>query len=77
MMVGSTRILALGSGCLAALGWGFTGILIKLMPQFTTLEILAIRLVVALLVMVPVLLVSPGLRSSVQTLIVKPTVIVF
>lgn len=76
MMVGSTRILALGSGCLAALGWGFTGILIKLMPQFTTLEILAIRLVVALLVMVPVLLVSRALRSSVHTLIVKPTVIV-
>lgn len=74
-MFGSTRVLAIGSGCFAALGWGFTGILIKLMPQFTILEILSIRLVVAWLVLLPAFLMRRSFRSTLRTLIEKPIVI--
>lgn len=60
--------VALGSGCLAALGWGLTGTFIKLLPEFTTLEVLSLRLVVALLAILPVLVLSPSLRSQSLTL---------
>jgi drug/metabolite transporter, DME family len=74
-MVASTRTLALGSGCFAALGWGFTGILVKLMPEFTTLEILCVRLAVAFFVMLPAVLISRSLRSTLRILIGKPSVL--
>ncbi|MBE9181601.1 DMT family transporter [Oculatella sp. LEGE 06141] len=75
-MPDSTRTLALTSGCFAALGWGLTGILIKLMPQFTTLEVLSIRLVVAFLVMFPIFLLRRSLRSDLCLLMGKPLALV-
>jgi drug/metabolite transporter, DME family len=74
-MSNSIRPVALISGGFAALGWGLTGTFIKLMPQFTTLEILSIRLVVAVLVTVPIVLLYRPLRSDLRTLIGKPTTI--
>lgn len=73
-MLGSTRFFALGSGCFAALGWAFTGILIKQLPQFTTLEVLSMRLLVAFAVMLPAVLLWRSLRSTLRALIGKPTV---
>ncbi|WP_040695263.1 DMT family transporter [Nodosilinea nodulosa] len=63
-----SRTSALLSGCLAALGWGLTGTFIKLMPGFSTLEVLAIRLLVALLITLPVLAINASLRTQVFAL---------
>ena len=71
-MASSTRTSALISGCLAALGWGLTGTFIKLLPDFTTLEILALRLVVAFLTTLPIFLTSPQLRTQFLKLIRTP-----
>lgn len=74
-MTGSTRTLALSSGCCAAMGWGLTGTFIKLMPEFTTLEILSVRLVIAFLVTSPILILHHSLRSELRMLISKPMTI--
>jgi drug/metabolite transporter (DMT)-like permease len=70
-----TRTLALSSGCLAALGWGLTGTFIKLLPQFSTFEILAIRLVMSFIALSPILLIRRSLYSQLKILIRKPIVI--
>jgi drug/metabolite transporter, DME family len=70
-----TRTLALSSGCLAVLGWGLTGTFIKLLPQFSTVEILAIRLVVSFVALVPILLIRRSLYSQLNILIRKPIVL--
>ncbi|MBD1909084.1 MULTISPECIES: DMT family transporter [unclassified Leptolyngbya] len=74
-MSGSTRVVALGSGCLAALGWGLTGTFIKLMPQFTTLEILTVRLVIALLATLPILIMRRSLQLELRSLVRNPQTI--
>ncbi|MBE9157929.1 DMT family transporter [Nodosilinea sp. LEGE 06152] len=66
------RLLPLGSGCLAALGWGLTGTFIKLMPQFSTLEVLSIRLGIAGLVMLPILVMRRTLWSDLRMLLKDP-----
>ncbi|PSN10669.1 hypothetical protein C7293_27205 [filamentous cyanobacterium CCT1] len=71
-MSDSPRLLPLGSGCLAALGWGLTGTFIKLMPQFSTLEVLAMRLGIAGLVMLPVLIMRRPLWSDLRMLLKDP-----
>lgn len=50
-----SRYFALLCGCFAALTWGLTGTFIKLLPTFSTVEILTVRLVVALGAMIPLL----------------------
>ena len=67
-----SRTSALMSGGLAALGWGLTGTFIKLMPEFSTLEVLAIRLIVALLITLPVLVINASLRTQFFALIRTP-----
>ncbi|MGG6239872.1 DMT family transporter [Nodosilinea sp. AN01ver1] len=71
-MSDSPRLLPLGSGCLAALGWGLTGTFIKLMPQFSTLEVLSMRLGIAGLVMLPILVVRRPLWSDLRMLLKDP-----
>jgi drug/metabolite transporter, DME family len=71
-MVQSSRLPALISGCLAALGWGLTGTFVKLLPDFTTLEVLALRLVVAFLITLPILLTNRLLRTQFLMLIRTP-----
>jgi drug/metabolite transporter (DMT)-like permease len=66
------RLLPLGSGCLAALGWGLTGTFIKLMPQFSTLDVLSIRLGLAGLVMLPILAMRRPLWSDLRMLLRDP-----
>jgi drug/metabolite transporter, DME family len=68
----SSRMPALVSGCFAALGWGLTGTFVKLLPGFTTLEVLALRLVVAFLLTFPILLTNRPLRTQFLTLIRTP-----
>jgi drug/metabolite transporter, DME family len=71
----NTRALALSSGCLAALGWGLTGTFIKLLPQFTTLEVLAIRLIVAFVTTLPILVLRPSLGMELRCLMRQPLAI--
>ncbi|PSR18380.1 hypothetical protein C8255_07590 [filamentous cyanobacterium CCP3] len=66
------RLLPVSSGCLAALGWGLTGTFIKLMPQFSTLEVLSMRLGIAGLVMLPMLIVRRPLWSDLRMLLKDP-----
>jgi drug/metabolite transporter (DMT)-like permease len=70
-----TRTLALSSGCLAALGWGLTGTFIKLLPQFSTFEILAIRLAVSFAMLLPILLLRRSLYCQLKILICQPIII--
>ncbi|MGB5971833.1 MAG: DMT family transporter [Nodosilinea sp.] len=63
------RFLPFSSGCLAAAGWGLTGTFIKLMPQFSTLDVLSIRLGTAGLVMLPMLAMRPALWSDLRVLL--------
>ncbi|MFK7804549.1 MAG: DMT family transporter [Anaerolineae bacterium] len=65
----STRNSALASGCLAALGWGLTGTFVKLLPSFSTFEVLAYRLIVSLLTILPILIFNRPLRSQFTALI--------
>ncbi len=71
-MARSSRMPAVVSGCLAALGWGLTGTFVKLLPDFTTLEVLALRLVVAFLVALPIFLIDRSLRTQFLDLIQTP-----
>ncbi|MGB7248231.1 MAG: DMT family transporter [Phormidesmis sp.] len=67
-MSAASRVPALSWGCLAALAWGLTGTFIKLLPDFTTLEVLSIRILVALVITLAIFLIRPSLCS--QSLIV-------
>ncbi|MBE9101275.1 DMT family transporter [Vacuolonema iberomarrocanum] len=67
-----SRNSALFAGCLAALGWGLTGTFVKLLPDFTTLEVLSLRLGVAFLVTLPIFLTNRLLRMQFFELIRTP-----
>lgn len=71
-MSATPRLLPLGSGGLAALGWGLTGTFIKLMPQFSTLDVLAMRLGIAGLVVLPILAMRRPLWSDLRVLLRDP-----
>ncbi|MGC1216312.1 MAG: DMT family transporter [Phormidesmis sp.] len=66
------RKAALGWGTLAALTWGLTGTFIKLLPSFTTLEVLAIRLLLAMGVTLVLFALQPSLFSKSIALIRQP-----
>lgn len=68
----SHRRLALGWGCLAALTWGLTGTFIKLLPSFTTIEVLAIRIGIAFSLTLVIFTVRPALLSASLRLIRRP-----
>jgi drug/metabolite transporter, DME family len=72
-MVLTPRISALACGSLAALTWGLTGTFIKLLPDFTTLEILTIRLLVALTAALSIFLIRRSLLQEFLTLIRQPS----
>jgi len=59
-----SRMSALMAGCLAALGWGLTGMFVKLLPDFTTLEVLGLRLLVSVLTTLPFLFIHRPLRTQ-------------
>ena len=40
--------------------WGLTGTFVKLLPNFTTLEVLLLRSIVAFLVIAPILAIDPA-----------------
>lgn len=71
-IVQPSRLVALMAGCLAALGWGLTGMFVKLLPDFTTLEVLGLRLLVAVLTTLPFLSIHRPLRTQFLTLIRTP-----
>jgi drug/metabolite transporter (DMT)-like permease len=71
-MSSNSRTLALGSGCLAALGWGLTGTFVKLLTNLTTFEVLSIRLLVAFLTTLPIFLIHHQLLSDFLALVRKP-----
>ncbi|WP_072032442.1 DMT family transporter [Fischerella sp. PCC 9605] len=71
-MSSNSRTLALGSGCLAALGWGLTGTFVKLLTNLTTFEVLSIRLLVAFLTTLPIFLIHRQLLSDFLALVRKP-----
>lgn len=71
-MLQSLHLSALIFGCLAALGWGLTGTFVKLLPNFTTLEVLWLRSVVAFLVTAPILAIDRPMRTQFLTLIRTP-----
>ena len=68
----SSRIPALSWGCLAALTWGLTGTFIKLLPGFTTLEVLSIRILLAAVVTVIIFTFRPALFAEARSLVRKP-----
>lgn len=72
-MTSPSRTPAIAWGCLAALTWGLTGTFIKLLPSFTTIEVLSIRILIALSATLIIFLVRPSLRSESLTLIRKPS----
>ena len=71
-MVSTPRVPALAWGCLAAFTWGLTGSFIKLLPDFTTVEILAVRILLAFAVTLPIFWVQPALLSASLALLRKP-----
>ena len=72
MSSSSSSLSALLWGCVAALTWGLTGIFIKLLPGFTTLEVLSIRISVALICTIGTVAIRPNILLSSLRLIKKP-----
>ncbi|MGI8934250.1 MAG: DMT family transporter [Phormidesmis sp.] len=71
-MVTTPCASALAWGCLAAFTWGLTGSFIKLLPGFSTVEVLAVRILLAFAVTLPIFLVQPGLLSASLALVRRP-----
>lgn len=71
-MVSTPRASALAWGCLAAFTWGLTGSFIKLLPGFTTVEVLAVRILLAFAVTLPIFLAQPALLSESLALVRRP-----
>lgn len=67
-----SRMPAIAWGCLAALTWGLTGTFIKLLPSFSTVEILAIRTLLSLAVTLVIFLFRPALLSESLALLRRP-----
>ena len=63
---------ALAWGCLAALTWGLTGTFIKLLPNFTTIEVLSLRIGIAFCLTLAIFAVRPLLLSKSIKLIRQP-----
>ena len=72
-MISSSRTPAIAWGCLAAFTWGLTGTFIKLLPSFTTLEVLSIRILIALSATLIIFLARPSLLAESLALIRKPS----
>ena len=53
---------------LTALGWGMAGVFIKLLPSFSAFSIVTIRLVLALVVLIPILLFQNNLFTHIKEL---------
>lgn len=53
---------------LTALGWGMAGIFIKLLPSFSVFSIVTIRLVLALIVIIPIILLQNNLFTHIKEL---------
>ncbi len=71
-MTPPSQTSALAWGCVAALTWGLTGTFIKLLPSFTTIEVLSIRLGIAFFLTLVIFTVRPSLLSASLTLIRQP-----
>ena len=71
-MVTTPRAAALAWGCLAAFTWGLTGSFIKLLPDFSTVEVLAVRILLAFTVTLPIFCVQPGLLWASLALLRRP-----
>ncbi len=72
-MISTSRTPAIAGGCLAAFAWGLTGTFIKLLPGFTTVEILSIRILIALSATLIVFVARPSLLSQSLALIRNPS----
>ncbi|MEM8504677.1 MAG: DMT family transporter [Cyanobacteria bacterium P01_D01_bin.1] len=71
-MANSSRTTALAVGGIAALTWGLTGTFIKLLPEFTTLEVLALRISIALVSALCLCLVKPRILTQAYKLVRQP-----
>lgn len=67
-----SRVPAIAWGCLAAFTWGLTGTFIKLLPSFSTVEILAIRTLLSLAITLVIFLFRPALWSESLSLLRRP-----
>jgi EamA domain-containing membrane protein RarD len=53
---------------LTALGWGIAGVFIKLLPNFSAFSIVAVRLALALVVIIPILLLQNDFFTQIREL---------
>ena len=72
MTTATPRVSAIAWGCLAAFTWGLTGTFIKLLPDFSTVEILAIRTLLSLAVTLLIFLFQPRLLTESIALVRRP-----
>lgn len=72
LMADSSRSTALAVGGVAALTWGLTGTFIKLLPAFTAIEVLALRIMTALALALCLCLVKPQLLTKAYKLVRQP-----
>ena len=68
---------ALLAAGLTSLMWGLTGIFVRLLPPLSPLTVTAGRLLIALVVAVPVLVLYRGSRQSFKSVLVRPIAYVF
>lgn len=71
-MAPTSRTSAIAIGCVAALAWGLTGTFIKLLTDFTTIEVLSIRIITALLVTLVIFILRPSLWADSTALLRQP-----
>ena len=68
---------ALLAAGLTSLMWGLTGIFVRLLPHLSPLTVTAGRLLIALVVAVPVLVLYRGSRQSFKSVLVRPIAYIF
>jgi drug/metabolite transporter (DMT)-like permease len=68
---------ALLAAGLTSLMWGLTGIFVRLLPPLSPLTVTAGRLLIALVVAVPVLVLYRGSRQSFKSVLVRPIAYIF
>lgn len=71
-MADSSRTTALAIGGVAALTWGLTGTFIKLLSEFTTIEVLTLRIVTATVFALGFSLIYPQLLTKAYELVRQP-----
>ncbi len=71
-MADSSRKTALAVGGVAALTWGLTGTFIKLLPNFTTIEVLTLRILTALVLALCLCATNPRLLTQAYKLVRQP-----